>query len=163
MAKYTVGSVANPKWANGENTAIDCDVSFLDNPNHSPEETVRFTAVASDPGWEHGEEIFQRALLGEFGPIEPYEPPPLTVEDYRAAIQAHVDAKASEKGYENGFSCATYATSSIPQWAAEAGAFIAWRDNVWAHAFSMLDDPPDPPPSPSGFISDPAFPVLVWP
>lgn len=66
------------------------------------------------------------------------EPQPLTEDDYRRAIQRLIDAHAQSRRYDNGNSLATYATSKIPQWAAEATAFVAWRDAVWAYAYTEL-------------------------
>src|SRR5690606_14934315 len=71
--------------------------------------------------------------------VPPPEPGPPTLEDYRTAIQAHVDATARERQYDSGVSCASYVNSTVQQWAAEAAAFVAWRDAVWAHAFTELD------------------------
>ncbi len=53
-------------------------------------------------------------------------------------INRHVETTAQEKGYDNGFACATYINSTIPQWQAEAQAFVAWRDNVWLFAITNL-------------------------
>jgi hypothetical protein len=64
--------------------------------------------------------------------------PPLTVDDYRRAIQAHVDATAQQRNYDSGITCASYVNSTSPAWAAEAAAFVAWRDAVWAYAFTEL-------------------------
>ncbi len=58
--------------------------------------------------------------------------------DYAAAIQAEIDAAAKAKGYASGFALAGYATSTVPDWAAEAAAFIAWRDQIWLYAYSEL-------------------------
>lgn len=67
--RYT--RVANPRFANAEGTAIDCEVVFKKH-GKTP---MPFTAVPSDPGWEHGEEIYRRCLAGEFGPVAPFVPP----------------------------------------------------------------------------------------
>jgi hypothetical protein len=61
--------------------------------------------------------------------------PPATQEDYEAAIQSHVDATARKKLFRDGVTMASYVTSTNPQWGAEAGAFVAWRDLVWAYAY----------------------------
>ena len=58
--------------------------------------------------------------------------------DYAAAVQAHVDAAAQSRGYRDGFALAGYATSTVPTWAAEAAAFVAWRDAVWVYAHEQL-------------------------
>lgn len=83
---------------------------------------------------------------GEFALVDPLPPEPEpepepespTLEDYRAAIRAHVDATAQARDYDNAVSCASYVNSTNPQWAAEAQAFVAWRDAVWAYVFAEL-------------------------
>lgn len=62
----------------------------------------------------------------------------LTVEDYEEAIQAHVDQTARSRLFRDGVTLASYVASTNPQWAAEAVAFVAWRDAVWAHAYAEL-------------------------
>jgi hypothetical protein len=60
------------------------------------------------------------------------------IETYRRAVQAHVDATAQSKGYNNGAAMAGYVSSTIPTWRAEAEAFVAWRDQVWLFVFETL-------------------------
>lgn len=88
----------------------------------------------------------------------------LTVEDYRIAIQAHVDATAIVGNYDSGTSLASYVASTNPAWAAEAAAFVAWRDSVWAYAYAELDkvlagqrEQPDV----EAFIAE--LPEIEWP
>lgn len=57
---------------------------------------------------------------------------------FRAAIQDHVDAVARSRNYDSGVSLASYAASGNQSWAAEAAAFVAWRDAVWARAHAEL-------------------------
>lgn len=64
--------------------------------------------------------------------------PEPAIADYRAAIQAMVDRTAQDRLYDSGNSLASYANSTNPRWAAEAQAFIAWRDSVWAFAYDEL-------------------------
>ncbi len=62
-----------PRWANAEQTQIDCLVIFP----HLGEEPVHYTAAASDPGWEHSERIFEILANEDLGiPVGPYVPPP---------------------------------------------------------------------------------------
>jgi len=61
------------------------------------------------------------------------------IEQFRRAIQAHIDATAREKDYDDAKSIATYLNSTVAQWAAEAEAFVAWRDAVWLYAYEQLD------------------------
>ena len=55
-----------------------------------------------------------------------------------ARIDALVEARAREAGYNSAAHLAGYATSTVPDWAAEARAFVAWRDAVWLSAQAQL-------------------------
>lgn len=68
------------------------------------------------------------------------EPITLTQQDYATAIQAHVDATAASKGYGDGYALASYKDSTVPAWASEANAFIAWRDSVWLAAYLLMGE-----------------------
>jgi hypothetical protein len=57
--------------------------------------------------------------------------------DIAAAIDARVEAQARELGYNSAAHLAGYVSSTVPQWAAEAQAFVAWRDAVWLAAFEV--------------------------
>ena len=59
---------------------------------------------------------------------------------------------------------ATYATSTVPQFKAEALALVAWRDQVWAQCYielaSVQAGTQAMPASPEAFIATlPAVPV----
>ncbi|MDH2092534.1 hypothetical protein N5K21_27860 [Rhizobium pusense] len=73
--------------------------------------------------------------------IEPPAPPETspTIIDYENAIQNLVDETAREKQFRDGVTLASYIGSTKPKWAAEAQAFVAWRDNVWFYAYGELD------------------------
>ena len=59
--------------------------------------------------------------------------------DHAAAVAALVDARvegqARALGYNSAAHLASYTASSVPDWAAEARAFVAWRDAVWLAVF----------------------------
>lgn len=105
------------------------------------------------------------ARTGVSTEVETDEPEPLPVpsdiEDYRRAVQAHLDAAAQSRLYTDGNSLATYTASTNEQWAAEAAAFVAWRDAVWLQVYGMWASPPDPLPTPEGLIA--LLPEIVWP
>ncbi|WP_421565206.1 hypothetical protein [Ochrobactrum sp. EDr1-4] len=61
------------------------------------------------------------------------------VDVYRLEIQVMIDAKANERQYDSGATLASYVNSTIPEWAMEAQAFVAWRDAVWLYALAELD------------------------
>ncbi len=69
-----------------------------------------------------------------------FDPPDIgpTITDYENAIQSRVDQTARERQFRDGVTLASYIGSTKPKWAAEAQAFVAWRDNVWSYAYSEL-------------------------
>lgn len=56
-----------------------------------------------------------------------------------AAVDAHVDAAARARGYAGAAQLASYAASTVADWAAEAQAYISWRDAVWLAAIPLID------------------------
>lgn len=54
-------------------------------------------------------------------------------------LQYIMDAKAREKGYDNGFAIASYSTSTDGIFKSEAEKFIAWRDKLWRYCYTQLD------------------------
>lgn len=75
----------DPRWANAEHTAIDLNASF-------PwlNEEVPFTAMPNDCE-EHGVDLFNRAVAGEFGSIAPYVAPEPVIDPAVMAKQKHKD------------------------------------------------------------------------
>ncbi len=63
---------------------------------------------------------------------------PVSVAQYENAIQNLVDSTARERQFRDGVTLASYIGSTKPKWAAEAQAFVAWRDNVWFYAYGEL-------------------------
>lgn len=94
-----------------------------------------------------------------------YVVPTPTQDDYKNAIQAFIDQTAVTKSYTDGVSCASYKDSTVQAWAAEAAAFISWRDNVWTYAFNELEKVQSgaraPQPSIAEILSE--LPTIVWP
>lgn len=62
----------------------------------------------------------------------------LALDDYRRAVDAHIEAVAQSRGYNSAVALASYVNSTNPEWAAEAVAFVAWRDDVWGATFAAL-------------------------
>lgn len=62
------------------------------------------------------------------------------VASIRKGVDTYVEATAQAKGYNGAAHCASYANSTVSNWASEAKAFIAWRDAVWLTVFEMMDD-----------------------
>jgi hypothetical protein len=63
---------------------------------------------------------------------------PVTITDYENAIQNLIDSTARERQFRDGVTLASYIGSTKTKWAAEAQAFVAWRDNVWSYAYGEL-------------------------
>ena len=80
---------------------------------------------------------FRKWVDGEIVVAEPSPRPP-TITDYENAIQNLVENTAREKQFRDGVTLASYTASTKPKWAAEAQAFVAWRDNVWFYAYGEL-------------------------
>jgi hypothetical protein len=80
----------------------------------------------------------QTGEVSEDHDFVPPPAPPLSLADYEQAIQSHIDFKAASRGYRDGVALAGYVTSTVPMWAAEATAFIGWRDAVWLYSYGEL-------------------------
>lgn len=96
-------------------------------------------------------------------PPEP-EPLPTDLGDYQRAIERHVDMVAAEKQYGGAVSIATYVNSTIPQWKAEAEAFVTWRDGVYYYAITELakvENGEREQPTIADFIAE--LQVIEWP
>lgn len=89
--------------------------------------------------------------------------PAPTQADYSQAIQAHIDGVARSRNYADGVALTSYTVSTIPAWAAEAQAFAAWRDAVWASAYTTLASVlagQQPQPTMSELIG--SLPEIAW-
>ncbi len=78
-------------------------------------------------------------------------------------VQQTIDTTAQSRQYKNGVYCASYAQSTNPVWAAEAEAFIAWRDSMYAYTLKVFSDiqAGEPIPTEDEFVA--GFPEIVWP
>ncbi|MCQ1766117.1 hypothetical protein NOJ28_11280 [Neorhizobium galegae] len=61
-----------------------------------------------------------------------------TLDHYKLAFDHHLDAVAAERQYDNRLTIVSYEGSTKPQWAAEAAAYIAWRDAALDYMFDQL-------------------------
>jgi hypothetical protein len=104
-------------------------------------DTVSFEDHSNDEAWiEVADNVFGGFLHREDGS---FSPPPNESElplvgDYENAIQDLVDNTARKRQFRDGVTLASYTASTKPKWAAEAQAFVAWRDNVWFYAYGEL-------------------------
>lgn len=69
------------------------------------------------------------------------EPP--TMEEikkvYENAVQAHLDATAQTRGYDNSYTCLSYHKSTNEVWRTDSAIFNAWRDSVWNKCYEILN------------------------
>jgi len=63
-------------------------------------------------------------------------------EAIRQGAYAWMDAVVQTKDYDNIYTCASYANSTIEQFKADANALIAWRDAVVLALYALQADPP---------------------
>ena len=79
-------------------------------------------------------------------------------------IMALLDKTAKLKQYANALSCASYASSTNTRWAAEAKAFIDWRDAVFLYLINIENEVTAgtiPCPTVAAVIA--GIPALTWP
>jgi len=81
--------------------------------------------------------------------------PAPSIDDYKIAVQAHIDTVARAKDYDSGISLAGYKGSAVEAYAADADAFTTWRDPLWLTVFGILADVQ------SGAIPQPTIPELI--
>ena len=96
--------------------------------------------------------------------IDAYAPPQLVASDYDAAVTAYIDAVSRQRGFDNNRDAASYAGSTVALWAAEAGAFVAWRDAVWSYAYAEMakvQGGTRAQPTVAELVAE--LPVVVWP
>lgn len=61
------------------------------------------------------------------------------IDEIKVSVQNVLNAKAQELEYDDGFTLATYATSTKERYRNQAAQFIAWRDNVWDKCYEILN------------------------
>lgn len=142
------------------------DGTFIADLGNGPYHVIPDDEFAPAGLWEWA--VAEAERLGDDLPFEPLPPPPPppTPEElqaaYATAISAHVDAVAGQRRYSSGVHCASYVASTNAVWAAEAAAFIAWRDAVWEAATEMLADAESTGTVPSIEEAIAALPVIQW-
>ena len=103
--------------------------------NNIPSEAVEIT----DEQWREfiANPGIRKLVDGEVVVVDPIAAP-ATITDYENAIQNLVDSTARERQFRDAVTLASYIGSTKPKWAAEAQAFVAWRDNVWRYSYGEL-------------------------
>lgn len=82
-----------------------------------------------------------------------------------AATQNRLDDFARTRNYDGILSACTYATSSVPKFAAEGQYAVNARDNTWATLYALMDDVMAGQwQMPESFDDvEPLLPTLTWP
>lgn len=62
----------------------------------------------------------------------------LTIEECTAIADNLLKKEAAALGYDSIMSACSYATSTVPKFAAEGQAFVAWRDAMWSEVYDLL-------------------------
>jgi hypothetical protein len=82
-----------------------------------------------------------KAWLDAGNTAEPVDPPTFAelVSANTAAIQAELDRRAREKGYDNIISACSYAAQAAGEpFQSEGAAFLKWRSDTWTQAYATL-------------------------
>jgi len=81
------------------------------------------------------------------------------------ATQERLDIFAQTRNYDGILSACTYATSTIPKFAAEGQHAVNMRDLTWATLYTVMAEvEAGTRPMPTGFADiEPDLPALVWP
>lgn len=143
---------------NQDNTILD----FISNPS------IRHPYLNLENVLQTDKEIM-RGNDGKlyFAGEEPITPPPTPEQIQKTltdAVQAHLDTKVKERGYDSILSACSYVNSSDPTFQAEALACVAWRDAVWRTCYNILDEVMAGEreiPTAEELIAE--LPELVWP
>lgn len=124
------------------------------------------------PGWHVAAAFRDRTPPAGWAALEiepPAEMPVLgrmqaqTLSQYEAAIAAHVEAVVASRPYSSAASCAGYINSTVPGWATEAAAFVAWRDAVYLAAFGTMAEVQQGASAPGIAALLAGLPVVDWP
>lgn len=116
-----------------------------------------------------GQSQGKRIVADENGYPILQDPPPPTPEQIMAECvnltQKRLDDFARTRNYDNILSACTYATSTVPKFAAEGQYCVAARDNTWATLYQVLAEvEAGTRQIPSGYADiEPLLPVLEWP
>lgn len=116
-------------------------------------------------GTENGATFAEGAWMNPPPPPEPapYVPPAPTVDDFDAALTAHLDATAQARRYDNRITCALRAGYTGP-FQAEGQAFATWMDACNWQAYQVLAGVQSGAltmPTVEEFVAD--LPDMVWP
>ena len=108
------------------------------------ERMVNYNPPAYDPEVERVEPVLPMAeteldMQFTVTPLDKAMVDKVWLRRYSALVQAHLDAAAQARGYDNMLSAVSYAGSGHPTFGPEGAAFRDWRDACWVAMFAWLD------------------------
>jgi hypothetical protein len=124
---------------------------------------MNITFFDAETGDVESKELSQQDVLELKESLIVNEPIP-TIGLYENAIQALIEETAQSRQFRDAATMASYTSSTIPLWSAQATAFVAWRDAVWMYAYEELDKVTTgtrPQPTVSEILDE--LPKIVWP
>ncbi len=110
--------------------------------------------------------------IGDLWDGQSFRPAPATGKDpaqvqaeIEAEVQKRLDDFAGTRYYNSILSACTYATSTVPRFAAEGQYCVAVRDTTWAKCYEILTEvQAGTRPMPTGYADIEAeLPPLAWP
>lgn len=139
--------------------SMDADVTH---PQADASEFITDDAIDVDVGYTFAG--------GTYTAPAPYQPTPEEVAArvqaaIVAATQLRLDSFAHTRNYDGILSACTYASSSIPKFAAEGQYCVDARDQTWATLYAILGEVlANTRPMPDSFADiAPELPTLEWP
>lgn len=135
-------TVQNPKWANAEQTAIDCDVDF---------DSLGLSSFTANPDdiYEYSKQIFADCAEGKYGPVAPYEPPPPPPPPSAQANKTEAERRLAATDWVN--QPDVYDPANTPH-LTNRDAFIEYRAQVRVIAVNPVE----------GNLDWPTEPTSVW-
>lgn len=148
-------SFADPDPMNPEQWLIPANATPVPAIPEQPGKTRHFDAVSSV--WYY-KDIPQ-------APVEPPPTPDQIKDSIISAVQSRLDDFARTRNYDGILSAATYATSTVPKFAADGQYAVHARDATWAKLYQIMDEvTAGTRATPSGYDDiAPDLPVLAWP
>jgi signal peptidase I len=137
-------TIVNPIWADAEHTRITADCTWSDSAGVPLFDGASVPTAFCDlaVAGAHICDTYTDLVAGKHGDIAAFSAvvpiPQVTEASVNSAGTRLIDTFAQSWGYDNLPAAVTYLNSTIPKFKAEAAALVAWRDNFWFTAETVL-------------------------